>query len=280
MDFEKVLERYRKLTNETDGRSPSFLPNNNRLTSTTTPTASDWRVAPTVQNLLTTSFQQQQPQNPFQQLSSSVVSMTTSSSSSPSPVHPIFGKRVGEEGIQLDTTTTRDKVAVITSIPPFSTTSNLHPKSKDNSENNSLNNKNENVDSSHVLPASFWKEKLKNLMETNDFSYPSSNAMVVAPPPSEESKEKENENDDNENENENENKRNTPMTIQERESQRHTGYMPRQEIESNIRHLLESMTQIELGMEVIRKDHQLLLQQLDFIKQLIGVDDTEIEYDM
>ena len=274
MDFEKVLERYRKLTNETDGRSPSFL-SNNRITSTTaTPTAfpsSDWRVAPTVQNLLSTSFPQQ-PQNPFQQLSSSVVS-TTTSSSSPPPLHPIFGKRVGEKGIQLDTTT-RDKVAVL----PFSTTSNVQPKSKDN----------ENVDSSQVLPASFWKEKLKNLMETNDFSYPFSNA--VTPPPSEESKEKEKENDEDHNdENEEdhndengcmENKRDTPITIQERESQRHAGYMPRQEIESNIRHLLESMTQIELGMEVIRKDHQLLLQQLDFIKQLIGVDDTEIEYDM
>lgn len=66
----------------------------------------------------------------------------------------------------------------------------------------------------------------------------------------------------------------------QRDPCRSSTYMPRQEMESNIRNLLAEVKRLEGYIRIMRTDEQLILDQLHFLKEILGVDDNEVTYTM
>lgn len=63
-----------------------------------------------------------------------------------------------------------------------------------------------------------------------------------------------------------------------RDPRRSSTYMSRQEMESNIRFSLEQHTKTQMELDQVRLEQQVILRQLQFLKQLLGIDDDEIDY--
>lgn len=55
-------------------------------------------------------------------------------------------------------------------------------------------------------------------------------------------------------------------------------YMSRQDMEKNIRYLLSQISQVHECLQIVRRDEQLIMDQLHFLKEILGVDDKEISY--
>jgi len=68
-------------------------------------------------------------------------------------------------------------------------------------------------------------------------------------------------------------------TFHERDPRKSSTYMSRQDIESNIRFLLEENTRLQKEIHQVESRELRNTTQLEFIKQLLGIDDDEIEYE-
>lgn len=62
-----------------------------------------------------------------------------------------------------------------------------------------------------------------------------------------------------------------------RDPRNHPSFMPRQEMETNIRFALEKILHLQQSVDQVFEEQQLIMKQLLFIKELLGVQDEEIE---